>query len=111
MAKTPKRDGVQAPPADGTSRPGRPAWAGRIVPTAPHPVKPETPSPATDRPGRLKTRRQSHGSAWHWRQTDYYTLPGTKKRVPLLDEDGARVRGKANKGQARLALARVKFAE
>jgi hypothetical protein len=27
-----------------------------------------------------KQRRQPHGSAWHWKQTDcwYYTLPGTK---------------------------------
>ena len=43
-----------------------------------------------DRSRRRKKRRQSHGSAWHWKQTDswYYTLPGTKKRVPLLDEDG-----------------------
>src|SRR5205085_425916 len=75
-------------------------------------------APAADRPrrgrrpGRPKIRRQSHGSAWHWRQTDcwYYTLPGTKKRVPLFDEDGARVRGKENKEQARLALARVRLA-
>lgn len=64
------------------------------------------------RPGRPKTRRQSHGSAWHWRQTDawYYTQPGTKKRLPLFDESGERIRGKDNKEQARLALARVKLA-
>jgi len=33
-------------------------------------------------------RRQARGSAWHWRQTDcwYYTQPGTKKRMPLVDE-------------------------
>ncbi|MBN9121107.1 MAG: hypothetical protein J0I06_18465, partial [Planctomycetes bacterium] len=31
--------------------------------------------------------------------------------MPLLDEDGARVRGKDNKEQARLALARVKLVE
>src|SRR5689334_8444291 len=43
---------------------------------------------------RRKSRRQSHGSAWHWQQTDswYYTLPGAKKRVPLFDEDGNRIR-------------------
>lgn len=65
------------------------------------------------RPGRPKTRRRSHGSAWDRRQTDcwYYTLPGTKKRIPLLDEEGARIRGKDNKEQARLALAWAKLVE
>jgi hypothetical protein len=60
---------------------------------------------------RRKTRRQSHGSAWHWKQTDswYYTLPGCKKRVPLFDEDGNRIRGLDNKKAAQLALARVKL--
>jgi integrase len=118
MAKTPKRDGRQSSRAGGTSPPGRSARAGRIVPAAPHAVKPETPAPTDPprrgrRPGRPKTRRQSHGSAWHWRQTDcwYYTLPGTKKRIPLLDEEGARIRGRDNKEQARLALARVKLVE
>lgn len=64
------------------------------------------------RPTRRKQRRQQHGSAWHWKQTDcwYYTLPGSKKRMPLFDEDGVRVRGKENKDQARLALARIKLA-
>ena len=39
---------------------------------------------------RRKQRRQQHGSAWHWKQTDcwYYTEPGTRKRVALFDEDG-----------------------
>jgi len=57
-----------------------------------------------------KQRRQPHGSAWHWRQTDcwYYTVPGTKKRVPLFDEDGQRIRGKTNKEAAELALAKEK---
>ena len=57
-----------------------------------------------------KQRRQSHGSAWHWKQTDcwYYTLPGSKKRVPLFDEEGERIRGKENKEAAELALAREK---
>ena len=57
------------------------------------------------------SRRQSHGVAWHWRQTDnwYYTLPGTKRRVPLLDENGKRIRGKENKQTAELALARIKL--
>jgi integrase len=61
---------------------------------------------------RRNSRRQSHGSAWHWRQTDswYFTLPGTKKRVPLHDEDGHRIRGVENKQAAQLALARVKLA-
>jgi len=60
---------------------------------------------------RRKSRRQSHGSAWHWKQTDswYYTLPGSKKRVPLFDEDGNRIRGSENKKTAQLAMARVKL--
>ena len=60
---------------------------------------------------RRKQRRQSHGSAWHWKQTDcwYYTMPGTKKRVPLFDEEGERIRGKENKEAAELALAREKL--
>ncbi len=55
-----------------------------------------------------KQRRQPHGSAWHWKQTDcwYYTQPGTKKRVPLFDEKGERIRGKKNREAAELALAR-----
>jgi len=58
-------------------------------------------------------RRQAHGSAWHWKQTDawYYTEPGTRKRVPLFDESGDRIRGKENKDTARKALARVKLAD
>ncbi len=119
MAKTPKHDGTQASPARGTPVPGQAARAGRIVPAAGQPVKSKTHTPTADlprrgrRPGRPKTRRQSHGSAWHWRQTDcwYYTLPGTKKRVPLLDEEGVRIRGKENKEKARLALARVTLVE
>ncbi len=57
-------------------------------------------------------RRRSRGSAWHWRQTDgwYYTPPGTKRRVPLCDEDGKRIRGVENRQAAELALARVKVA-
>ena len=37
-----------------------------------------------------RKRRQSHGSTWHWKQTDcwYYTEPGTKKRIALFDERG-----------------------
>src|SRR5206468_102366 len=69
---------------------------------------------AKGRPGRKKKeRRQSHGSAWHWKQTDcwYYTLPGSKKRIGLLDEDGTRIRGKENKEKARLALARVQLTQ
>jgi integrase len=62
--------------------------------------------------GRKKARRQQHGSAWHWKQTDcwYYTLPGTKKRIPLFNEEGERIRGKENKESARLAMARVNLA-
>ena len=60
-----------------------------------------------------KQRRQQHGSAWHWKQTDcwYYTLPGTKKRMPLLDKHGQRIRGKANQEAAETALAKVKLAQ
>jgi len=58
-----------------------------------------------------KQRRQPHGSAWHWKQTGcwYYTMPGTKKRVPLFDEDGQRIRGESNKEAAELALAKEKL--
>ena len=58
-----------------------------------------------------RQRRQSHGSAWHWKQTDcwYYTMPGSRKRVPLFDEQGERIRGKKNKEAAEFALAREKL--
>jgi len=39
----------------------------------------------------------------------YYTQPGTKKRVPLFDEQGQRIRGKESKEAAELALAREKL--
>ncbi|ADB18378.1 hypothetical protein Psta_3723 [Pirellula staleyi DSM 6068] len=61
--------------------------------------------------GKKRTkRRQSHGSAWHWKQTDawYAILPEAKKRVPLLDESGNRIRGKDNREAAIVALARMK---
>ena len=60
---------------------------------------------------KAKKRRQSHGSAWHWKQTDcwYYTLPGAKKRVSLFDKDGQRIRGKEHKEAAEIALAREKL--
>jgi hypothetical protein len=59
-----------------------------------------------------KTRRQRHGQAWHWKQTDcwYYTPPGTKRRVRLFDEDGKPIRGKGSDAAADLALARLKAA-
>ena len=40
-----------------------------------------------------KQRRQQHGSAWHWRQTNwwYYTRPVTKKQLPLFDEKGEQI--------------------
>ncbi len=58
-----------------------------------------------------KQRRQPHGSAWHWKQTGcwYYTVPGTRKRIPLFDENGQRIRGKGNKEAAELALAKEKL--
>jgi integrase len=57
-----------------------------------------------------KQRRRSKGAAWHWQQTDawYYTPPGTKKRMPLFDDRGQRIRGKEKKQVAELALARLK---
>ncbi|PHR95213.1 MAG: hypothetical protein COA78_30615 [Blastopirellula sp.] len=60
-----------------------------------------------------KQRRQQHGTAWHWKQTDcwYFTPPGTKKRIALFDEKGERVRGKENKEAAQLSLARIKVAD
>lgn len=60
-----------------------------------------------------KKRRQSHGSAWHWKQTDcwYYTLPGTKRRVSLFDEQGQRIRGTENQEAAERALALVRVAQ
>jgi integrase len=56
--------------------------------------------------------RQRHGAAWYWKQTDcwYHTPKGTKKRVPLVDDNGKRIRGKDNKQVAALALARAKLA-
>ena len=56
---------------------------------------------------RKKTRRQPHGSAWHWTQTDcwYYTPSGSKGRQPLFDEHGQRIRGLDNRQAAQLALA------
>ena len=61
---------------------------------------------------KIRKRRRPRGSAWHWKQTDcwYYTPPGTTRRVPLVDEDGHRVRGPENRKAAELALARVKLA-
>ncbi len=58
-----------------------------------------------------KQRRNPHGSAWHWKQTDcwYYTLPGTKKRVALFDENGNRIRGRDNQNAAEHALTRAKL--
>lgn len=60
---------------------------------------------------KTKKRRQSHGSAWHWKQTDcwYYTQPGSKKRVSLFDQAGERIRGRENKEAAEVALAREKL--
>lgn len=62
---------------------------------------------------RRKQRRQTHGSAWHWKQTDcwYYTPPGSKRRVGLFDEQGQRIRGKENRAAAEDALARAKLAD
>lgn len=63
-------------------------------------------------PADQKKRRRPRGSAWHWRQTDcwYFTPPGTRRRVPLKDEAGRRIRGAGNRQAAELALARIKVA-
>lgn len=57
-------------------------------------------------------QRRSRGKAWHWKQTDcwYYTPPGTKKRVRLLDERRRPIRGQGRRSDAELALARIKAA-
>ena len=62
--------------------------------------------------GNKPRQRRSRGSAWHWRQTDswYFTPPGTKRRVRLLDEDGRPILGKTNRQAAELAFARIKAA-
>jgi hypothetical protein len=66
MAKPPRTN--SRPWTGGTQA----APVGTIVPPRPAPVKPEPPGQRkkSGRPGRPKTRRQSHGSAWHWKQTD-----------------------------------------
>ena len=59
-----------------------------------------------------KRQRRAKGSAWYWKQTDtwYFTPPGTRRRVPLLDDQGRRIRGSGNRQAAELALARHKVA-
>lgn len=55
-------------------------------------------------------RRRTRGNAWYWQQTDswYYTPPGSKNRVRLVDDAGRPIRGKDNRPGADLALARIK---
>lgn len=62
-------------------------------------------------PNNTSQRRQRHGSAWFWKQTDcwYITAHGTKRRQPLFDGDGRRIRGADNKRAAQLALARIRL--
>ena len=62
-------------------------------------------------PTTQRRKRGHRGAAWYWKQTDswYYTPTGTRKRVPLLDERGLRIRGIQNKSAANLALARVRL--
>lgn len=121
MAETPKAASNKDHARTDGSKMSRPSGSRRrskpiVVTTSPE-VKPQVSSALSERrrgrPGRPRTRRQSHGSAWHWKQTDswYYTLAGTKKRIPLFDEQGERIRGKENKEKARLAFARVKLAD
>jgi len=63
-------------------------------------------------PAPQRRQRGRRGAAWYWKQTDawYYTPCGTKRRVPLFDEDGYRIRGAEKKSLASLALARAKLA-
>jgi hypothetical protein len=49
---------------------------------------------------KTKKRRQSDG-LWKWTDCWYYTRPGTRKRVALFDENGARFRGKETKKRRR----------
>ena len=124
MALTPVSRTHLQPTSSPSSGNGRPAAAAAsapisvdsaIVPQVKAGVKRdssrETAAEKT-RTGRKRKRRQSHGSAWHWKQTDswYYTLPGTKKRIPLFDEDDHRIRGADNKKTAQLAFARIRVA-
>jgi len=55
-------------------------------------------------------RRRAAGSAWYWQQTGtwYFTPPGTKRRVALLDATGKRIKSASSKQAADLALARLK---
>jgi len=105
----------QAPARDGSTVGGIVLHRSSQVKRSDRPVAPETfgSNGSIRKRSRKKSRRQSHGSAWHWQQTDgwYYTLPGTKKRVPLFDEDGNRIRGVDNKKAASLALARIKLGQ
>jgi integrase len=89
------------------------AVAAPILADAQDAVKPVSLRRQPSKAVRRKPRRQSHGTAWHWKQTDawYYTLPGTKKRIPLFDEEGNRIHGLANRKAAQLALARVKLGQ
>lgn len=60
---------------------------------------------------RKSKRRQRHGSAWHWKQTDcwYHTSPVTKRRTLLRDDQGRPIRGLTNKPAAHLSLARLRL--
>jgi len=51
--------------------------------------------------------------AWHWKHTDIWhnTLPGTKNRIPLFDEQGQRIRGKENRSAAEQAFDCAEVAE
>ncbi len=55
--------------------------------------------------------RRRRGSAWYWKQTDcwYYTPRGSKRRAPLVDAAGRRIRGADARQEAQLALARIRL--
>ena len=65
----------------------------------------------TDISKNVTKRRRRRGSAWYWKQTDcwYYTPRGSKRRAPLVDAGGRRIRGAGARQEAQLALARVRL--
>ena len=60
-----------------------------------------------------RKRRENRGSAWHWNQTNawHYTLPGSKRRIPLYDDDGRRIKRGRKQEASRLALSRIRIAD
>jgi hypothetical protein len=59
----------------------------------------------------LANNNNTHGLAWHWKQTDcrYYTLPGSKKQISLFDDQGNCIRGSDNRDFVEHAPASIKL--